>query len=451
MERKKEIIALWDSHPKWSWTSLKSNGAPEIPDKRTLYNWRSQVRKGHSRLEKFRAIDEHVFAQVQEARKTFKILRSSHLRFWAIQKCLEFNDVNFKFKGSPSWLIRFKSTHRISSRKITQLISKREVRSEEEILASAKKFQSEIRGITHKYAKDHIFNTDQCGFSYEITSKRTLTYKGEKIVYGYAQSPKNLSTHSYTVQYLINMQGDIVGNVFLCLQETGGKLRPKVKKDVESYLPSNITLTCSTSGKLSTSLSEYFVEKMVVPNVTKDFLYILDSWNGQTKIDSYTKFFGEQNDMPEINLKIIPEKCTPLAQPLDTTFHRQLKGLAREILAGLEVHININGLNQEDNWTTRMGIIKLQSLLHFMISAPIFKPMIQYCWFSSGLTEEKVEFLNVRQACFTFSVDEAATCEMPSCTKPRFIKCSRCRKRLCIFDLWIANHFNFCESSPFKF
>ncbi|OXA55840.1 hypothetical protein Fcan01_08843 [Folsomia candida] len=143
----------------------------------------------------------------------------------------------------------------------------------------------------------------------------------------------------------------------MIVPEAGGKLGPHVKKDVESYLPTNITLTCSTSGKLSTSLNEYFLEKQVVPAVTKDFLWILDSWTGQTNLQSYNKFFGENNGMPEITVKIIPEKC-------------------------LEVLINVNGISQEDNWTTRKGVLKLQSLLHFLISAPIFKPMIKYSWYS---------------------------------------------------------------------
>lgn len=447
-ERKKEIIDLWEKHPGWSWKSLKANGAKEIPDQSRLYQWKKEV-QNPSKLQKFRMINKDVYEQLKEARKSYKILRSSHLRAWALQKCQEFNDSSFQFKASKTWLDRFKSSNRISSRKINQLISKREVKSAEEILNSAKKFQLDIRSISNKYPKDHILNTDQCGFSYELTSQRTYTHKGEKIVYGYAQSPKNLITHSYTVQYLINMEGHIVGNVFVCLQETGGKMGPTVKKDVESYLPSNVTLTCSTSGKLSTSLNEYFIEKQVVPFVTNDFLYIVDSWTGHTNIDSYSKYSGVANDRPEITLKVIPEKCTPLAQPLDTTFHRQLKYLAREILACLEVFINIIGINPKDNWTPRQGALRLQSLLHLMMSAPIFQPMIKYAWFSSGLSEEKEDFLNVKQACFTFENGESNFCEIPDCNNPRFIKCARCRKRVCIFDFWISNHFNFCESNPF--
>lgn len=453
-QRIKEIIDLWDQHPAWSWATLKAKGhAKEIPNKRTVLRWRKQIRNRTNKLAKYKMINDHVYEELIEARKSFKIVRGSHLRTWALEKLAQINDPQLKLKAGDSWLYRFKTAHNISSRKINRLVSKREVKSEEDILKSAKNFQTEIKSMLPKFDPKLVFNTDQCGFSYEITSSRTLTQKGSKIVFGYAQSPKNLSTHSYTVQYLINLAGEIVGNVFICLQEPNGKLGPKVKKDVESYLPKNVTLTCSTSGKMSTSLNEYYIEKQIVPFVPKNvkkFLHIVDSWSGQTNIDSYDKFFGKRNNKPKIVLKVIPEKCTPLAQPLDTTFHRQLKYLAREILATLEVFVNVHGIDQQENWNTRKGIIRLQSLLHFMLSAPIFKSMIQYAWHSSGLVDQKVEFMNVKQALFTFDVDESLTCEMQECQKIRFINCARCRKIICIKCLWLDNHFNKCEMSPFK-
>lgn len=359
-ERKIEIIELWDTHPSWKWDTLKKNGCPEVPNQRTLYGWQSQVRKGQNKREKMQDINAHVYNEFLEARKSFKILRSSHLRQFPIQKYLEINDLSLKFKATSSWLDKFKKRNRISSRKITQLVSKREVKSGHEILEAAKKFQAEIIKLSQNYDKDQIFNTDQCGFQYELTSARTLTNKNEKIVFGYSQSPKNLATHSYTVQYIIRMAGYIIGNVFVCLQEPGGKFGPRFQSDVNSYLPCNVTVTCSTSGKLSTSLNEYFIEKQLVSFAPKKFIHIVDSWAGHTNFDSYTKYFGEWNDT-EILLKIIPEKCTPHAQPLDTTFHRQLKNLAREILSGLEIYLNVDGVNQKDNGNTRKGVIKLFS------------------------------------------------------------------------------------------
>jgi hypothetical protein len=241
------------------------------------------------------------------------------------------------------------------------------------------------------------------------------------------------------------MSGDIIGNVFMCLQEPTGKLGPRVAQEVEEYLPCNVTLTCSSSGKMSSSLNEYFIEKQLVPKVTKKFLHIVDSWSGHTNHGSYTKFFGEVNNRPEICLRVIPEKCTPLAQPLDTTFHRQLKYLAREILSGLEIFVNVDGVSQEDNWNTRKGVIRLQSFLHFQLCAPIFKPMIRYSWFSSGLLTDKPSFKNVKEACFTFENSDPLTCQVPSCRGQRFLKC------ICIHHVWIESHFDFCEFSPFSY
>lgn len=451
-QRKKAIVDLWDKHPKWNWLTLKKNGCPEIPSERTLYNWRKQIKNGSSKLVKYRQISQFAYEEMMHARVTYKIIRASHIRNFAIQKFLELKDEGFHtFKASESWLSRFKSRHNISSRKITRLVSKREVKSEQEIIDSALKFQNEIKSLAKYFDDDHIFNTDQCGFQYELTSQRTYTKKGEKSVWGFAQSPKNLATHSYTVQYIISMAGDIVGKVFICLQESSGKLGPRVSAKVDNYLPSNVTLTCSSSGKMSTSLNEYFIQQQIVPNVSKIFLHIVDSWSGHTNVDSYSKFFGEANNKPDITLKVIPEKCTPISQPLDTTFHRQLKYLAREILAGLEVFVNTHGINSEDNWNTRRGIIKLQSFLHFQLTAPIFKPLIQYSWYSSGLTDYKPEFRNVKEVCFTYDDSDPLHCEMQNCRDQRFLKCSNCRKCICLHHLWIESHFEFCESSPFSY
>ena len=141
------------------------------------------------------------------------------------------------------------------------------------------------------------------------------------------------------------MAGEIVGNVFVCLQEKDGKFGVRVKAEIESSLPPNITLTCSRSGKMSTSLNEHFIEKQLVPHVKKPFLLIVDSWPGHTNPGSYDKFFGEHTGRPPCTLKIIPPKCTPFCQPEDTTFYRQLKVLGREILAGLELYLNPDGDN----------------------------------------------------------------------------------------------------------
>lgn len=449
IERKLQIVEAAHQNPTWSWETLrKKKKFSEITGRHSLPKFRRQIAKG-TRIEKYRQINKHTLAQIQEARKTHKILRASHIRTFALQKYIEMNDPSFTFKASKGWLSKFKKRFKISSRQITRLVSKREIRDETQIQAAAKSFQEDIINTSASYDPDQVFNTDQCGFQYEITSARTYTFKGEKQVFGYAQSPKNLCTHSYTVQYIISMAGFIKGNVFVCLQESTGKLGPRVKQEVEAYLPPNVTLTCSSSGKMNTSLNEYFIQKQMVPIVEKDFMCLVDSWGGHKDLASYSKFFGKRNKMPEINLKIIPEKCTPFVQPLDTYFHRQLKLLAREILAALEVFINLHGNNSNTDWNTRKGVIKLQSLLHFQLIAPIFQPMIRYCWYSAGLITVKEQFLNVKEVCFTFCNSDSLVCQVTDCEQQRFIKCSHCRKCICLHHLWVENHFNSCENSPF--
>lgn len=450
IERKRQIVQAADQHPLWSWTTLKKRGRfPEITDRKSICRFRKQIARSCT-VQKYRDINKYVLQQFTECRKTYKILRASNFRSFAIQKYIHINDFDLNFKASKSWFKRFKRRYKISSRKITRLVSRREIKDEKQIAENAKNFQNNILELSALYDHDHIINTDQCGFNYEITSNRTYTTKGEKQVFGYAQSPTNLCTHSYTVQYIISMQGTIKANVFICLQEIGGKLGPKVKPLIEKYIAEscpNVTLTCSSSGKMNKSLNDYFVANQIAPNVSKDFVCIVDSWSGHTNPESYNSYFGKANKRPDCNIQIIPAKCTPIVQPLDTYFHRQLKYLAREILASLEIFVNVDS---DDSWKTRKGVIRLQSLLHFLFAAPIFEPMLRYCWYSAGLSQTKEKFLNAKEVCFNFEVTDVLHCEIQNCQLQRFIKCSHCRKCICLNHLWLELHSLQCEYTFLK-
>jgi hypothetical protein len=152
-------------------------------------------------------------------------------------------------------------------------------------------------------------------------------------------------------------------------------LGPIVEKKLWKATAPNVTLTCSRSGKLNQSLVKYFNQEIILKEMKLDFLYIIDSWTGQTNEEIYESIFGEANDAPEAEVEIIPEKCTPYCQPLDTTFHRQLKNLARRIFNHFEIFIEPFGIHPEDRITARNGIIKFESLMHHQIFAPIFNEM----------------------------------------------------------------------------
>lgn len=265
-------------------------------------------------------------------------------------------------------------------------------------------------------------------------------------MFGYAKSPKNLVTHSYTVQYTISASGEIIGNVFVCLQETNGRLGPRIEDNLWKVLGANVTLTCSRSGKLNQSLVKYFNKQIILREMKQDFLYILDSWTGQTNFEIYESIFGAVNNAPKAEVQLVPEKCTPFCQPLDTTFHRQLKILARRIFNHFELFIEPFGIHPEDRITSRNGIIKLHSLMHHQLSAPIFNAMIRYSFYSSGFLEEedREEFLTVQELCFEFSESDSFNCS-DCCKEFRFIKCSRCYHILCFSCFFFVFHTTECK------
>ena len=99
-----------------------------------------------------------------------------------------------------------------------------------------------------------ILNTDQVGIEKEVYSTRTLSFAGEKKNFGRVDS-KSATTHSYTVKLTIALDGKQVEPIFLCLQESKGKTGATVKMNL--FKPSNVIITCSSSGKLTSSLVSY--------------------------------------------------------------------------------------------------------------------------------------------------------------------------------------------------
>ncbi|CAG7822586.1 unnamed protein product, partial [Allacma fusca] len=205
-----------------------------------------KIQQGGTRFEKYEAIDEYVFDLFKEARSTFKTVRDIDLRSWALQKSREF--VDFPFKASEKWVANFKKKHNMGSRKIQKVVSEREIVDSEILMERAREFREEVLKEAPKYGDKYVWNTDQVGINYEILTTRTLSYKGERATFGFGFSPKNRATHSYTVQPIISMEGKIIGDFLVCLQEPGGKLGPRV---VDTIFPApNLTITCSSSGKL---------------------------------------------------------------------------------------------------------------------------------------------------------------------------------------------------------
>jgi len=87
----------------------------------------------------------------------------------------------------------------------------------------------------------------------------------------------------------------------------------------------------------------------------------------------------------------------------------------------------------------------LQLLIHNQLSAPIFQNMWKYSWFKSGYTLERPDtFTNVNQTLFPNTMNE---CDIDECVNFHLLKCSHCRKFLCMQHFFEDYHYHDIESN----
>jgi hypothetical protein len=80
-------------------------------------------------------------------------------------------------------------------------------------------------------------------------SGRTLAQKGQKEVLTIVQS-LHATTHSFTIQPSISLDGRHLSPLFLCLQEGAGEFGIRT----QVFRPENVAVYCSSSGKMSKEL-----------------------------------------------------------------------------------------------------------------------------------------------------------------------------------------------------
>lgn len=344
---------------------------------------------------------------------------------------------DFTFSASKSWVTRFKCKYRIRQRKITRFVSNKEVASFEEILQAAEKFRTQTKAIMPNFNFDFIINTDQTGCQYQIPYNRSLALQGTKTVLIKKKSLHNI-THSYTAQYSLTASGKLLPTVFLCMQEATGKFGPTIKKKIDHLTNEykNIFVTCSKSGKLSKVIYKDFLINCISPYVEKNqFLLLIDSWGGQTDITIYDEIFEDEKGTASCNIKVIPPKCTPLCQPCNVYFYRQVKNFIKRLQNATAL------LKEEREIDTREDAIKIHSLILHQLSAPIFKKMILYAWYASKLLDDKPLFLNVNDVCFPLTILKKSC----ACKDISFIQCAHCKLILCFKCFYDNYHPKMCK------
>ena len=276
-----------------------------------------------------------------------------------------------------------------------------------------------------------IWNTDQSGFEYEMTSARTISIKGEKETLALVQN-KNATTHSYSIQAFINSNGYCAKKLFIVLQEKGGKFGPLVKERMQTYMPPNVVVKCSSSGKLSNYLIEKAFAEVLKPETYGNTLVLQDSWSGQTNMDRVKELFHEHF----LEVMTLPPKSTKYIQPLDVYFFRQYKIITRRLTDAFR--ISYASSDDSSKIYDREFVIRLQSFTYNQICSPKFRNMIMYAWKKSGynIPETIGLFQNVNEVCF-FGV--IGSCTEDECLDSSVIICSTCSSQLfeshCLYPL----------------
>lgn len=288
-------------------------------------------------------------------------------------------------------------------------MTERHVDDEEVIRISTDHFVADVSRRLPHYEEDEVINTHRSGLHLEFHSTRTLSHQGEKITIGFVRSV-NATTHSYTAQPTIALDGHVLSPLYLCLKEPTGRMSDNIRSHL--FKTSNVVITCSISGKLTTSLVEYWRDHVLLPSLGKHqkFLLISDCWGGQT----YGK--GLYDHIRGRTRREIPKKTTDRIQPLDVFYNRQMKLIPRRSSDRVlldEIDINMSERN---------NVIRLMSLTHNQLFAKVFHSMIRYAWYASGYTDHHPgSFKTVVGVCFSF---DATTCAPPSCDTGPLICCS---------------------------
>lgn len=205
------------------------------------------------------------------------------------------------------------------------------------------------------------------------------------------------------------------------MQEKDGEFGPRVKESLRS-LPENIVLTCTKSGKMSSSSIQFWVNSCLKQEICENkSLLIQDSWPGQKKIE-------------HTNLKVltIPPKTTRWIQPLDVYFFRQFKIIIRRISDYIRFQ------SKEQTLHDRIFIIQMVSITYNQLCAPAYHDMIVYSWQKSGyeVPNPVQQFQNVLQINF----DVEGKCSSDSCFELPILKCSHCAQSLCFQHLFDQNN-----------
>lgn len=175
-----EMANIVDHANKYSFQAAVNRYAKLNGNKSTIYQIIKFIENDGNKSFKLEQIKQFMYNKFNVTRDNGGSIHYWHLIFWAKEAAKQFNlDL---FKCSRSFLDKFKRDHRISSRRITKFVTKTYIKDTEALVNIANEFveRTNKKIETNSYEPKQIWNTDQSRFEYEMTSARTLSFKGER-------------------------------------------------------------------------------------------------------------------------------------------------------------------------------------------------------------------------------------------------------------------------------
>lgn len=383
---------------------------------------------GGGRVDKIKEVNKHVADQFAIVRMRRGRIHDSDLRMWAMEKSRE---MQFdEFKASDTWLYKWKKNNRVVSRKITKVYTHKQVRDIPEVIKTARDFVNTFKNKYKDVDAFSIRNTDQSGFNLELLPGRTLEVKGSLSVEATVQSANSL-THSYTIMPLIAASGDLIGPLFIILQEKDGVFGDRVQNTMFKH--NDLYVVCSKSGKITKAILEDWFLNVYFHTAGRNEILLVDaltSYKDREKIDQL------KPSNVNYTFEMLPPHTTPFAQPLDRYFFRPYKAFTRRISEYLSFNF------PEVKLHTRDTILKIQVVVYNTFRSPRFKEFLKYSWALCGYIDERMPHVSPMEYCFQdICQHRCSLCP----NKSAFIRCAWCSFYFCFQHFFFADDFHYCR------
>lgn len=467
-----------------------------------LYTWYDRkyysrfvecVQRGHKRSEISRLLGESVYKTFSDARARGFPIRGYKISEWARREA-RLLGLTREFHASRSWLDKFKRNFRVSSRKVTKIVSQNQLDKRSGDLAKIEEFRETFTSRSQYFRQKLIFNVDQTGFNLEQSTARTLSHKGERDTILHAQN-RNKQTHSYTSQPVITRSGHLAGKIALLFKEDGGKFGPRVSKKIEQLESEygNIKMYAGTSSIMTNEIQHHWCKDVLVDLISESEKRSAEDDFDRSTRNASQLLRGRDQGMDDDDVGCFAEardshNCSRLTWPKSVNCDNVARRHARKLclnepkglilydhysnnkpigqwaraynikpmiiperttsdLQPLDVIFNrqykifVNRITEQAHYddmigdvTSREGIMNMHSLIWNQLSSPIYRDMIRWAWHKTDANFDNNEISHVPPMmvrAVQFAFNETH-CDIDTCTDHPFTRCSHCGKVFCL-------------------